>query len=54
MPRVKAATKASSRAKPKLPDGDEGAALTAEQKREKLELMLQDFDNEGKQAILTH
>ncbi|XP_074646400.1 borealin-like [Tubulanus polymorphus] len=47
MPRKVGGRKAvSKRAKPTVPDGDEGKNLTRRQKEEKLKLFLQDFDQE--------
>ena len=47
MPRKKKARVANSRAKPKIPDGDEGKDLEADLKQAKLETLLKDFDDTG-------
>lgn len=45
MPRRKA--KGSTRAKPVLPEGNEGNTLSKEEKEEKLRVFLSDFDDKG-------
>ena len=52
MPRRRA-TKASSRAKPKLQDGEEGAGMSKAVRKSKLEALLRDFDVEGKIWVRT-
>ena len=37
-----------SRAPAKVPDGQEGTDLTKQEKMDKLEVFLKDFDNQGK------
>jgi hypothetical protein len=45
MPRKK--TKAATRAKPVLPDGDEGKYLSHQEKLNKLDAYLKDLENKG-------
>ena len=47
MPRKRKAQNASSRPKPKLPDGDEGRNLDELRKQEKLDLLIKDFEAKG-------
>ena len=51
MPRrrkVQASATLENRPRLQLPGGDEGKLLTPEQRKEKLELFLADYDEEGK------
>ena len=47
MPKRVKKTKASSRPKPKLPEGDEGMDMAPDERISKLELFLKDFDDSG-------
>lgn len=46
MPRVRK-TRAGARAQPKAPAGEEGIDLTLEERKQKLDLFLQDYNAEG-------
>lgn len=50
--RTRAVTKSVRHPKATVPSGDSGGNLSHEEKQEKLNVMLRDLDNEGRQGIL--
>jgi len=47
MPRRRPTRNKSKRPGPTMPDGDEGANIDAECRKEKVKTLIQDFENEG-------
>ena len=52
MPRKRKARVNATPPSPKVPDGDEGRKLSLDNKKEKLQLLLNDFNAEGNSCLL--